>query len=124
MSLKFSLAAIETAKQTLDALPAPAKDTREVGLRGAIQALSPTIRRLIRRGYSRRQVVELLNEQGVTLSMSTLKQYFRDKPIRGGEGAGEPPAESRGPVQHLPKSHPGADRGSATVGRENTGRSG
>jgi hypothetical protein len=76
---KFSLAAIETAKQNLDAMPAAARETREVTLKEAIKTLSPTIRKLLRRGYSRARVVDLLLEQGVPVSLSTLKQYFREK---------------------------------------------
>jgi hypothetical protein len=79
MAHKFSLAAIETAKQNLDAMPAAARETREVALKEAIKTLSPTIRKLLRRGYSRAKVVELLREQGVPVSLSTLKQYFREK---------------------------------------------
>jgi hypothetical protein len=79
MANKFSLAAIETAKQNLDAMPAAAKETREVTLKEAIKTLSPTIRKLLRRGYTRAKVVELLREQGVPVSLSTLKQYFREK---------------------------------------------
>jgi hypothetical protein len=44
MSTRFSLAQVETVKANLDALPAADKDTREVGLQGAIKALAPTIR--------------------------------------------------------------------------------
>jgi hypothetical protein len=79
MAHKFSLAAIETAKQNLDAMPAAARETREVNLKEAIKTLSPTIRKLLRRGHSRAKVVELLREQGVPVSLSTLKQYFREK---------------------------------------------
>ena len=78
MQARFSLAAIETAKENLDALPPAAKETREVGLREAIRTLSPTIRKLVRRGYSRAKIVDLLKEQGLTVSVSTLKQYFRE----------------------------------------------
>jgi hypothetical protein len=48
-------------------------------LKEAIKTLSPTIRKLLRRRYSRAKVVELLREQGVPVSLSTLKQYFREK---------------------------------------------
>jgi len=89
MAHKFSLAAIETAKQNLDAMPAAAKETREVTLKEAIKTLSPTIRKLLRRGHSRAKVVELLREQGVPVSLSTLKQYFREKASQGDEGDGE-----------------------------------
>jgi hypothetical protein len=86
MAHKFSLAAIETAKQNLDAMPAAARETREVTLKEAIKTLSPTIRKLLRRGYSRPRVVDLLREQGVPVSLSTLKQYFREKATQADEG--------------------------------------
>jgi hypothetical protein len=79
MANKLSLAAIETAKENLEAMPAAAKETRQVTLKEAIKTLSPTIRKLLRRGYSRTMVVDLLREQGVNVSLSTLKQYFREK---------------------------------------------
>jgi hypothetical protein len=88
MPVRLSLAAVETAKENLDALPPAARETREVGLRETIRVLSPTIRKLIRKGYTRVRIVALLQEQGVTLSLSTLKQYFRERTSdRGEEGA-------------------------------------
>jgi hypothetical protein len=88
MQVRLSLAAIETAKENLEALPPAARETREVGLREAIRVLTPTIRKLIRRGYTRAKVVALLQEQGMTLSMSTLKQYFRERTSDRGEEEG------------------------------------
>jgi hypothetical protein len=79
MAIKLSLAHVETARETLEALPAAAREMREVRLREAVKMLSPTIRKLLRKGYSRSKVVELLAEQGVTVSLSTFKQYFRER---------------------------------------------
>jgi hypothetical protein len=79
MSTRFSLAQVETAKANLDALPPADKDTREVGLQAAIKALAPTIRKLASRGYSRQKILELLREQGIEISPSTLKHYLGDK---------------------------------------------
>jgi hypothetical protein len=78
--LKFSVAAIDQARETLKALPPAPRETKEVGLREAIEELTPTIRGLLGRGYTRQQVVELLQEQGVGCSLATLKTYFRKKP--------------------------------------------
>jgi hypothetical protein len=85
MSVKLSLAEVETVKETLEALPAATREARQVGLKKAIRMLSPTIKKLLRKGYSRPKVVELLAEQGVKVSMSTFKQYFREKvvPVEG-----------------------------------------
>lgn len=79
MPIRFSLAQVETTKQNLDALPAADKDTRQVGLKDAIRALAPTLRKLHARGYSRDKIVELLREQGITVGKSTLNQYVGQK---------------------------------------------
>ena len=94
MSTRFSLAQVETAKANLDALPAADKDTREVGLQGAIKALAPTIRKLASRGYSRRKIIDLLREQGIPISTSTLKHYLGEKRARR-EAAGRAPSRSK-----------------------------
>lgn len=104
MTTRFSLAQVETAKANLDALPAADKDTREVGLQGAIKTLAPTIRKLASRGYSRQKIIELLREQGIPISSSTLKHYLGEKRAkRGSEGraagsskAGETARETAG----------------------------
>ena len=96
MSTRFSLAQVETAKANLDALPAADKDTREVGLQGAIKALAPTIRKLASRGYSRRKIIDLLREQGIPISTSTLKHYLGEKRARReGRGPADEPVEGR-----------------------------
>jgi hypothetical protein len=85
MAIKLSLAHVEIARETLEALPAAARETRQVRLREAVKLLSPTIRKLLRKGYSRSKVVELLAEHGVKVSVSTFKQYFREKAVPVGE---------------------------------------
>ena len=94
MSTRFSLAQVETAKANLDALPAADKDTREVGLQGAIKALAPTIRKLASRGYSRQKIIDLLREQGIPISTSTLKHYLGEKRARR-EAAGRTASSSK-----------------------------
>jgi hypothetical protein len=94
MPTRFSLAQVETAKQNLDALPAADKDTREVGLQGAIKALAPTIRKLASRGYSRQKIIELLREQGLPIRSSTLKHYLGEKRTRR-EAPSRAPSSSR-----------------------------
>ena len=79
MRTRFTLTLIDTARANLDSLPEADKDTREVSLREAIQALTPTLRKLERRGYSRQKLVELLGEQNINVSLSSLKDYLGDK---------------------------------------------
>ncbi len=89
--LKFSVAAIDNAKEILKALPPAPRETKEVGLREAIEELAPTIRGLLGKGYSRQQIVDLIQEQGVACTLATLKSYFR----RGqGKTKGKPAAAS------------------------------
>jgi hypothetical protein len=107
MAHKFSLAAIETAKENLEAMPAAAKETRQMTLKEAIKTLSPTIRKLLRRGYSRTKVVELLREQGVPVSLSTLKQYFREKAPASDDAENQ--TESSAKVRN--EARPEVDRG-------------
>jgi hypothetical protein len=128
MPSRFSLAQVETAKANLDALPAADKDTREVGLQVAIKALAPTIRKLAGRGYSRKKILELLREQGIPVSGSTLKHYLGEKrsrwsgqepgPSKDTEAAGRG-AESgpvAGPEPRLPAGSPAVRSGTADVG--------
>ena len=68
MRSRFTLTLIDTARANLDSLPEADKDTREVSLREAIRALTPTLRKLERRGYSRQKLVELLAEQNIHVS--------------------------------------------------------
>lgn len=78
--LKFSVAAIDSAKEILKALPPAPRETKEVSLREAIEELAPTIRGLLGKGYSRQQIVDLIQEQGVACSLTSLKTYFRRSP--------------------------------------------
>jgi hypothetical protein len=75
--LKFSVAAIDNVKEILKALPPAPRETKEVSLREAIEELAPTIRGLLSKGYSRQQIVDLIQEQGVGCSLTSLKAYFR-----------------------------------------------
>jgi hypothetical protein len=89
MPTRFSLAQVEAAKATLEALPAADKDTRQVGLQDAIKTLAPVIRKLGSRGYSRPKILELLKEQGIAVSGSSLKQYLGEKRAKTGKPAGQ-----------------------------------
>jgi len=86
--LKFSVTAVQVERETLEAnTPAP-KTPKALCLGEVIRSLNPTIRKLIARGYSRQQVVELLNEQGVPASLGLLKNHFRVSPGRQAKGNG------------------------------------
>lgn len=71
---RFTVAQVETAKENLEALPGPDKDSRQIGLQEAMRTLAPTIRKLLAKGYSRGRVLDLLREQGISVSQSTFKQ--------------------------------------------------
>ena len=82
MQRKISLAVLETARETLEAIPAAPKEMREVGIGEVLRTLTPTIRKLLAKGYSKTRVVELLNEQGVPATLTSLREYFRLRPVR------------------------------------------
>lgn len=79
---KISLAVLETARETLEAIPPAPKEIREVGIGEVLRTLTPTIRKLLAKGYSKTKVVELLNEQGVPATLTSLREYFRLRPVR------------------------------------------
>ena len=72
MQRKISLAVLETARETLEAIPPAPKEMREVGIGEVLRALTPTIRKLFAKGYSKTKVIELLNEQGVPAPSSCM----------------------------------------------------
>ena len=82
MQRKISLAVLETARETLEAIPPAPKEMREVGIGEVLRTLTPTIRKLLAKGYSKTKVVELLNEQGVPATLTSLREYFRLRPVR------------------------------------------
>src|SRR4051794_10862012 len=121
MAPRFSLAQVETGKENLDALPPADKDTREVGLRDAIRMLAPTLRKLEAKGYSQPKIVDLLREQGITISLSTLKEYLRERTARktkSGANSPAPPAPDIAPA-HAPESP--APKTAPTPERPDTG---
>jgi hypothetical protein len=106
MPSRFTLTLIDTARANLDSLPEADKDTREVSLREAIRALTPTLRKLERRGYSRQKLVELLAEQNIHISLSSLKGYLGDKASKrpgGSQPAGQPSPNPAASAQASPR---------------------
>ncbi|HZL18810.1 MAG TPA: hypothetical protein VFG23_13795 [Polyangia bacterium] len=106
--LKFSVAAIDSAKEILKALPLAPRETKEVSLREAIEELAPTIRGLLAKGYSRQQIVDLIQEQGVGCSLTSLKTYFRRSP--GKTKAKSLAASTAGPAAAYQETGPAASR--------------
>ena len=106
MPIRFSLAQVETTKQNLDALPAADKSTRQVGLKDAIRALAPTLRKLHAKGYSREKIVELLREQGIPVGKSSLHQFLGQK---SSKGPGSRPATVQGKDAVAPATPAGSE---------------
>jgi hypothetical protein len=79
MASRFTLTMVDTARGNLDALLEADMNTREISVRRAIRALTPTLRKLERKGHSRQKPVELLAEQGIQINLSSLKDYLGDK---------------------------------------------
>lgn len=122
MRSRFTLTLVDTARANLDSLPEANKDIREVSLREAIQALTPTLRKLERRGYSRQKLVELLAEQNIHISLSSLKDYLGDngskRPARrqpDSQPTPSPPVSTQ--ASSRPDARP-ASTAAATAGRE------
>jgi hypothetical protein len=68
---------VDTAREILEAMPPPPKETKLVTVKEAIKALSPTIAKLLRRGHTREGVVALLKEQGIDCSPATFRSIYR-----------------------------------------------
>jgi hypothetical protein len=125
--LKFSVAAIDNVKEILKALPPAPRETKEVSLREAIEELAPTIRGLLAKGYSRQQVVDLIQEQGVGCSLTSLKAYFRTpaktkaKPSAASTAGATAGSQATGPAPArlvLSGSSGGTEVGAAAASRD------
>ena len=56
----------------------PKKVKEEYTLREAIRAMYPTIRGVLKKGYSYSEVAEMLKQADIKISATTLKQYVQD----------------------------------------------
>jgi hypothetical protein len=112
MQRKISLAVLETARETLEAIPPAPKEIREVGIGEVLRTLTPTIRKLLAKGYSKTKVVELLNEQGVPATFTSLREYFRLKPVRQvkEDAASQSTREAQGRSGTRPSASPESGR--------------
>lgn len=75
--MKYRVEQILEIKKNLAALPEVPIDKQEfVTARGAVELLAEVIGRLQKKGYSNEKIATLLREQGVQLSLITLRQYL------------------------------------------------
>jgi hypothetical protein len=86
---KFDQQTVDTAIQNLKAMPPAPRETKQLTIGQAIKEMTPTIALLIRRGYSRERVVELLREQGIECSPATFRSLYRAPKRRRGEASAE-----------------------------------
>jgi len=73
-SVLVQQSAIEQADDLLQKLPAKPKE--HWSLREAIESLEGSIMQALDRGYSHEEVAELLEEKGISISVSSLKRYL------------------------------------------------
>lgn len=74
---KFEQKIVDTAKENLEAMPPPPRETQLLTIAQAIRELTPTIAKLMRRGYSRARIIELLKEQGIDCTAATFRTVYR-----------------------------------------------
>jgi hypothetical protein len=74
---KFEQKNVDTAKENLEAMPPAPREARLLTIGQAIRELTPTIAKLMRRGYSRAKIIELLKEQGIDCTAATFRTVYR-----------------------------------------------
>ena len=74
---KFDQMTVDTAKENLAAMPPAPRETKVLTIGQAIRELTPTIAKLMKRGYSRARVLELLKEQGIDCTPATFRTIYR-----------------------------------------------
>jgi hypothetical protein len=84
----LKLEQVTAARDVLEALPPPSKESRLLSIKEAVQVLTPTVRKLFQRGHSRQEVLALLQEQGIDCSEWMLKTVFRAANPRAPKKAG------------------------------------
>ncbi len=83
---KLAKRLVDTARENLEAMPPPPAETKLLSMRAAIQELTPTITKLLRRGHTRESVVALLKEQGIDCSPATFRSIYRAPKPRARDG--------------------------------------
>lgn len=88
----LSITTIEESRSALESLPEKKRDRFTVG--EAIAQLESPIQGALDKGYSRQDVVDVLNKAGVPISLSSLRYHL------GGATAEEPRSDVSEPDQH------------------------
>jgi hypothetical protein len=109
----LKLEQVNAAKEVLEALPSPPKESRLLSIKEAVQVLTPTVRKLFQRGHSREEVLALLREQGIECSEWMLKTVFRAANPKAPKKAG---AASATPSPEAPSSAVARTGGARTDG--------
>jgi intein-encoded DNA endonuclease-like protein len=74
--MKYTKEKIEKVKEKLKNLP-PIEDTKDLSKQEAIKMLQKDILLLQKRGYSLEKIAEVLKQDGIELSTTTLKNYLQ-----------------------------------------------
>lgn len=84
--MRYKVAQITALKQKLSELPAVDDSRREVSKREAIKLIADDVRKLRKRGYSMESIANILADNGLQISMQTLKSYVaksrRTRPVK------------------------------------------
>ena len=96
--------------------PAP-RETQLLTIAQAIRELTPTIAKLMRRGYSRAKIIELLKEQGIDCTAATFRTVYRSPKPKARDATrkacetmtgGSTAAPSQGAISATPSAVPEA----------------
>jgi hypothetical protein len=108
-SITVSKSAIDQATQTLQGLPE--KPKQGWSLREAIDQMNDVLSAAISKGYSYEELVDLLRDQGIEISVSSLKNYLtRSKRESQAASSAKAPTKATGkPRGRRPKSAQNAE---------------
>ena len=73
-------------EEDLEAIPRAPRETKLLTIRQAIRELTPTIAKLMRRGYCRAKIIELLKEQAIDCTAATFRTVYRAPKPRTQDG--------------------------------------
>lgn len=80
--MEYSFEKIEAIAAKLKAMPEIEKKQQKLNKKESIKMLAKDISNLKKRGYTLKQITELLRGEEFDISESTLKSYLQDKPNR------------------------------------------
>jgi len=101
----LKLEQVNAAREVLESLPAPPKESKLLSVKEAVQALVPTVRKLLQRGHTREGVLALLREQGIECSQWMLETVYRSanpKAPRKGAASGSTKAPASASLSAVP----------------------